>query len=121
MLYKKYKSDFFLPTKNKIIEVKSLLSKTKTTKFPLIHGVRSIRQLQEIYQLLKEGYNVDYYIILLSSVIQNIIFDDENMDFNNLFKLCVNKGLNLKYFNCLYLNEKFILKEAVDHAAYFLQ
>lgn len=72
-----YKSDFYLPSKNKIIEVKSLLSKTKTTKFPSVHGIRSIKQLQKIYQLLKDGYNVDYYIVLLSSVIQNIISDNE--------------------------------------------
>lgn len=106
-----YKSDFYLPKNNTIIEVKSLLSKTKIATFPMIQGERSIRQLKTIYELLKRGYNVDYYVILLNQCIQEIIPNDKFNDFSALFKSCIEYGLNVKYFNVKFMNNTFKIKE----------
>lgn len=106
-----YKSDFYLPENKTIIEVKSLLSEANIATFPLIQGERSVRQLKTIHELLKKGYNVDYYVILLNQCIQKIVPNDKFNDFSSLFKSCIERGLNVKYFNAKFINNTFKIKE----------
>lgn len=106
-----YKSDFYLPENKTIIEVKSLLSEANIVTFPLIQGERSVRQLKTIHELLKKGYNVDYYVILLNQCIQKIVPNDKFNDFSSLFKSCIERGLNVKYFNVKFINNTFKIKE----------
>ncbi|MBQ2644686.1 DNA/RNA nuclease SfsA [bacterium] len=106
-----YKSDFYVPANKTIIEVKSMLSESETATFPSIYGERALRQLEKIYWLLQEGYNIDYYFIFLNSNIKNITLNNKYTEFNILFRQCLDKGLNVKYFYAKYKDNNFIVNE----------
>ena len=96
---KNYKSDFYITNKNLVIEAKGLLSDNNIAILPFNSGERCIRQLKEIKKILKQGVNVDYYLVLLSNEINEISLNKMNKDFYKLFKSCLILGMKVKIFN----------------------
>lgn len=98
----KYKSDFYIIDKNIVIEVKGILSENNSVVFPYKHCERCSWQLKHIINLLKQGYIVDYYLVLLNSQIEEIIINDE---IKRLFSDCLSLGMNIKYFTIIWDND----------------
>lgn len=94
-----YKSDFYLPSRRAIIEVKSVITLKKTACLGTIHSDRFLQQLEKIEELLQNGYEVHLFIVSLNPYVQAIEFPKENFLASAIAK-CVSKGLQLSAFTC---------------------
>lgn len=109
----KYKADFLL-NNNLIIEAKGFLSQTESLIFPIKSSIRAKDQLRKILKLLKKGYNVNYYFILLNPQIINIKIDDSNKEYYNLFLKCMKNGLKPVFFKVKWINHQECWLSNVD-------
>lgn len=106
-----YKSDFFISSKSRIIEVKSIVSDKGTIVLPNIASKRAIIQLEHILSLLTEGYKVDYYFVLFAPFLKKCIIDEKN-EYGRLLQECVNKGMNIKaYYTSI--TKEFIINSQI--------
>jgi DNA-binding sugar fermentation-stimulating protein len=113
-LIKGYKADFVLFNDEEnleIIEVKSVLSTRRITKFPNVYSERMVNQLERILLLLQQNIKVSYYIVALSPIIKEIIINSEYVKFYRLFHECISKGMDLKGFSLKYENNEFFIVE----------
>src|SRR5574344_910355 len=105
-----YKTDFYIPEQNKIIETKAILSQNDNVTVPFLSGERCIRQLKSISLLLKQGYDVEYCFILLNPKIKKIIIDQNNKSYFDNFNICVDNGMKISYYDAIYNNDKFVIE-----------
>lgn len=101
----KYKCDIFFPDYKHIIEAKGIICTTKTCVFPLVSSDRSINQLKEISNLLKQGYKASYYLVSLSPIVKSINLNKED-EFTNLIYECINQGMYLYGLKIEYTNKR---------------
>ena len=106
-----YKSDLFVKDSNTIIEIKSILSFDKETKFPSMYSKRAIKQLSDISELLEKGYKVCYIFVSLNSNVKSLIIDATKTKYFNLFSECIEKGMVCHGFSL-----KFIDGEPTIHS-----
>ena len=94
---KNYKCDFYLKQKNKIIEVKSIISDKAAILLPNIKSQRAIMQLRQIKSLLTEGYNVEYYFVLFAPFLKKCVVDSRS-EYGELLKDCIENGMKIKIY-----------------------
>lgn len=107
--YRGYKSDILLVSKsNKItlIEAKGLIGINRTLLFPNNRSDRAIKQLREIKKILLEGTNVEYFLISLSPITKEIVFNNIHLEYTNLLADCINLGLKIRPLLFAYSSEK---------------
>ena len=92
---KNYKCDFYLKQKNKIIEVKSIISDKATILLPNIKSQRAMMQLRQIKNLLTEGYNAEYYFVLFTPFLKKCLVDSRS-EYGALLKDCIENGMRIK-------------------------
>lgn len=92
-----YKTDIYLPSTKTIVEIKSLISLCDNAKFPTVYSERTIKQLEQLYQLLCKGYRAFLIIVSLHPYVKNIIIDKESKFYSQLMK-CLNAGLIIKAY-----------------------
>ena len=92
-----YKSDLYIVDTGTIIEVKTILSTEKEAYFPTVRSERTIKQLKKIYNLLENGHSCCLLFISLCPTVRTINLNYD-IEFFELFKKCVNKGLVYKAF-----------------------
>lgn len=90
-----YKCDFYLKQKNKIIEVKSIISDKPKILLPNIKSQRAIVQLRQIKKLLTEGYRAEYYFVLFAPFLKKCIVDSKS-EYGKLLKECIKSGMGIK-------------------------
>ena len=71
-----YKADIFLPDEKTVIEIKTVLTDKNKACFPSMVSRRTKEQLNEISNLLDEGFKACLIIIALNPVIKRIEVDD---------------------------------------------
>lgn len=111
-----YKADFLVLSDNKtVIEAKGIIAATQTVVFPTVYSQRAIEQLEEILELLKQGWKAEYYLISLSSIVRQIRINDNpiHLKYWNLLKVCVDNGMILKGFNIFYENNEIRIKDKI--------
>ena len=91
-----YKTDLFIEDTKTIVEVKSILSFSKTAKFPSVYSQRAIDQLVKLIELMDKGYNVSYIFVSLYPRVKQIVISNECEEYHDLFIQCINKGIMVK-------------------------
>lgn len=99
-----YKSDLYLNDTDTVIEIKSILSFSRTALFPTVFSERANRQLKNIKLLLEKGHNVCYMLISMYSGTKAISIDKQQTEYAELFSECVKKGMTVCAFS-LGMNE----------------
>lgn len=105
-----YKCDLFLNGQsNHVVEIKTIISTSKTGLFPTVHSARSIRQLKELKSLLSRGFNVTYILVSLSSSLKEIYLNSEYNEFCSEFLNCVHAGMNILSITLYFENNTIFL------------
>ena len=99
-----YKSDLFVKDSNTIIEIKSILSFDKETKFPSMYSKRALKQLSDISELLEKGYNVCYIFVSLNSNVKSLVIDVTKTNYFDLFSKCIEKGMVCHGFSLKFID-----------------
>jgi len=99
----KLKADFFIDGARKIIiEAKGIISEEKTALLPSMRVDRAVRQLKQFELLLKKGFDVHYYVVLLSNNITRIELDKGNKEFYRIFRRCIKKGMSIFVYRTMW-------------------
>lgn len=88
-----YKSDLYIADTDTVIEVKSILSFDKNAVFPTVFSERANRQLEDLLELLTKGYRVCYMLVSMCSGVESIRINEEQEEYYNLFKACIDRGM----------------------------
>ena len=94
-----YKADLFLPASNTVIEIKSVISLSRTGHFPTVYSERTLKQLDLMLSLLNKGYKVCLLIVSLHPYVNELQIDT-NSEFFVALKKCIDAGLLLKAYTC---------------------
>ena len=94
-----YKTDFYIPNSNTIVEVKSVISVTDKAQFPTVYSERTLKQLQTIEGLLQKGYTAHLVIVSLNPYVKELEIH-KNTEFYELLSRCMSFGLRLEAFSC---------------------
>lgn len=94
-----YKADLFVADSKTIIEIKSIISTSKTAIFPTVYSERAIEQLKALRALLRGGYKACYVIVSLNPYVKEIVIDRDASLFLPLTE-CVALGMTVKGFAC---------------------
>ena len=95
-----YKCDFYLKSKNQLIEVKSIISDKTTLVLPNIKSQRAIIQLRQINNLLMEGYNSEYYFVFFAPFLKKCVVDSQS-EYGVLLKECIKRGMKIKIYQAV--------------------
>lgn len=94
-----YKADLFIVDSNTIVEIKSVISISKTAAFPTVYSERAIEQLKTLKELLHRGYKVCYIIVSLNPYVNEIALDTGSELFE-LFTECRALGMIARGLAC---------------------
>lgn len=94
-----YKTDFYIPNSNTIVEVKSVISVKDKAQFPTVYSERALKQLQIIEDLLQNGYAAHLLIVSLNPYVKEIEIY-KNTEFYEVLSRCVSCGLMVEAFSC---------------------
>lgn len=94
-----YKSDFYLPETQTVIEVKSVITTQRKAFFPTVHSERALKQLHEIEGLLTKGFNAHLIIVSLSPYVEEIEIPRDTT-FHAALMQCIACGLSVSAFTC---------------------
>lgn len=110
-----YRTDFFIPQKKEVIEIKSILSETNIVSFPQINSERFLLQLKSINQLLDEKYTCKLIFSIFNPTIKKIKFDSKKKIYKLLID-CLAKGLIIECVYCFLddKNEPSIIKGNIE-------
>lgn len=92
-----YKADLYIPSSKTIVEIKSIISTSNNAIFPTVYSERTIKQLNQIEELLHRGYKVYFMIVSLHPYIKNITIDKNTEFYSELIK-CLDSGLIIKAY-----------------------
>lgn len=107
-----YKSDLYILDSNTIIEVKSILSLDPIAKFPSIYSERTIKQLDQINNMLSNGVRVCFMIVSLHPYINEIVLD-QSTEFYEKFAACSSKGMISKAYTARLHNNKISIDKEI--------
>lgn len=94
-----YKTDLYIEDTDTLIEVKTLLSFEEEGSFPSMASIRAEQQLEKLSELLDMGYNVLYIVMSLNSKVKSIGLNNEFGRYCQLFRTCMDKGMEVKGFS----------------------
>lgn len=94
-----YKADLYVENTKTLIEVKTLLSFDQEGSFPSMTSKRAEQQLGKLSELLDKGYKVCYIVISLNTKVKSIGLNNDYEIFCQLFRICLNKGMEVKGFS----------------------
>lgn len=109
---KEYKSDLVVrdegSQKERLVEIKSIISMCDKAIVPHNSGERAIRQLKYLFMVLKKDcYLVEYDFVLLNKNIKRIEFDNQEKEYRRLFKQCKKKGMETHIYQ-IHVKKKYI-------------
>jgi len=99
-----YKTDFYIPNSNTIVEVKSVISVKDKAQFPTVYSERALKQLQIIEGLLQNGYAAHLVIVSLNPYVKEIEIY-KNTEFYEFLSRCVACGLMVEAFSCKLMDD----------------
>lgn len=94
-----YKTDLYLQDSNTLVEIKSIISTNKVGIFPTVYSERSLKQLKQLQELLRQGHKVCYFIVSLCPTTKEIIVD-KNSEFYREFIKCIQLGMQASAYGC---------------------
>ena len=94
-----YKTDLYIEDTDTLIEVKTLLSFEEEGSFPSMASIRAEQQLEKLSELLDMGYNVVYIVMALNSKVKSIGLNNEFGRYCQLFRTCLDKGMEVRGFS----------------------
>lgn len=107
-----YKSDIFISDTNSIIEIKSVISTDTTAIFPTVYSERALIQLRQLQKLLSEGLKVYLFVVSLNPYVKEIKLN-ENTEFSNELKKCLEEGMVLKAYSCKLNDDRIRIQREV--------
>lgn len=107
-----YKSDLFILETKTVIEVKSVLSLTESALFPTVYSERSLKQLDKLKTMLGAGFRVCYMIVSLNPYVKSITIL-ENTSFYAALKKCIDLGMQIAAYSCVFDGQKIKIKSAL--------
>ena len=94
-----YKTDLYLSDTDTLVEIKSIISTSKTGTFPTVYSERTINQLKQLQELLTQGHRVCFFVVSLCPSVKEIIID-KNSAFYAEFIKCVQLGMHVSAYSC---------------------
>lgn len=94
-----YKTDLYLQDSDTLVEIKSIISTNKVGIFPTVYSERSLKQLKQLQELLRQGHKVSYFIVSLCPTTKAIIVD-KNSEFYREFIKCIQLGMQAYAYGC---------------------
>lgn len=116
-----YKADVVICKLGKtiIIEAKSLLSYDDSAEFPIKIAKRAIEQLVKIKELLMEGYEVYYWLVLLNPKCQKPILNKDNEEFTSLYQQCSLLGMKTYYSRLIWSKKTGFIINSFEQIRFF--
>ena len=108
-----YKADLFIMNSNTIVEIKSVISTSKTAVFPTVHSERAIKQLNAIKKLLQMGYKACYIIVSLNPYVNEIALDTNSALFER-FAECRALGMTARGLACRLKENKISICKTIS-------
>lgn len=108
-----YKSDLYIEDTKTVIEIKTVLSFNTEALFPSVYSKRAIDQLASISILLDRGYKACYIIASLNPRTKRLMINQEIEDYQEVFKLCVEKGMIVKAVSLKLINGEPIITSSL--------
>lgn len=108
-----YKADIYIKDSNTIIEIKSIITTSKSGIFPTVYSERTLIQLEKIQDLLSQGYKVCFIIVSLNPYV-NEIHIDRKTAFYNHFQACIKKGMMVKGYACNLIDSNLKIRKSID-------
>lgn len=108
-----YKSDLFLDGTKTIIEIKSVISTQPCAIFPTVYSERTLKQLQQLKLLMRDGYRACFCIISLNPYVKAITLNTET-EFYRELRECIAEGMLLKAFSCRFKDGKLLLDKQLN-------
>jgi len=98
---KSYRCDYYVASqeRQKVIEIKSVFSSESKVRYPKVMSQRLIRQLENIDQLLQQGFAVDFYFAILGENIYGFEINSELVKISELFTRCLSNGMEVYCFS----------------------
>lgn len=111
-----YKTDFFIPETNTLIEIKSIISISKNAVFPTVYSERAIEQLKKLKCLLEKGYNVVYLYVSLNPYVKQVSIstDAHLIEYARLMNECKDLGMKCKAYSAELKNGEPVIKKEID-------
>lgn len=105
---KNYKADLLIVNgDNKIcVEAKAILTLDKETVFPIKQGERALKQLDKLKLLLYQGYEVNYWLVLLNPNSKTFSINSEQNEYLKVLKSCIDLGMKLLLSKVLWNDQK---------------
>lgn len=110
---KNYKCDFYNEGNNLVIEVKSIISMNTSITLPNMNTKRAVEQLRKIKSLIRNGYKIEYYFLVLSEKPSNICIKRKSI-YGKLLYECMNNGMDIICFHASIIGNEVCLSEKQD-------
>lgn len=94
-----YKTDLYLPDTDTLIEIKSIISTNKTGTFPTVYSERTINQLKQLQEILKQGHRVCFFVVSLCPSAKEICIDKNSVFYTEFIK-CIQLGMQVSAYSC---------------------
>lgn len=111
---KNYKCDFYLPSSNTVIEVKSIITLDEYISLPNLNSERAVNQLQVIKRLLKSGIGAKYIFIAFAPHLREITIDVSKI-YGKLIKQCCDLNMQLICFRITLYEDKTIKYDSLKY------
>ena len=108
-----YKSDLFVEDTNTVIEIKSVISTQACALFPTVYSERTLKQLQQLRELMRDGYHACFCIISLNPYVKTIELNTTT-DFYKELQECIAEGMQLRAFSCRLKDERLFLDKQLN-------
>lgn len=106
-----YKTDFYIDKQKLLIEAKGILAEDKEVIYPIVSCGRTLKQLNSIYEILQEGFSVEYGFVLMNPNIKEISINPKEFEISTMFKKCIEAGMIVRFYTIRWYAGKCYLKE----------
>lgn len=107
-----YKSDLYLENTDTLVEIKSIISTNQTAVFPTVYSERSLKQLKQLQELMKQGHKVCFFIVSLCPTVKEICID-KNSEFYEEFIKCIRLGMQVSAYGCRFNHDEIDISKTL--------
>lgn len=107
-----YKADLYISDTGTIVEVKSVISLNTSAQFPTVFSERTIKQLQKLYELLKQGHKACFFVVSLHPYVSEVVLDRNTPFYEELSK-CIDLGLMVAAFTCRLHGNRLLVEKRI--------
>ncbi|CQR72618.1 Sugar/maltose fermentation stimulation protein homolog [Sporomusa ovata] len=102
-----------------VVEAKAIISGTTIAYVPAMKVKRAVVQLTKLNKLLRMGYSVHYYFVLLSPTLECLQLDKGNKEFYQEFTKCIENGMRVFVYKTVWKeNEVSVMHQPIIESSF---